>query len=315
MRKMHAGVAKSDACIRGGEHHLSAGLEIVRFVDDRFEVGGNHFGRFRRPDIADRIRSLVCRSESWALRGRTTVVRQRRVGLDRMTEHVQRGTGRDHGRHRKRIDWIEDAKHRPERPVSDTSFHVHRRQIEDRGAGRLTAGTRGGGNGDERTELAGNGFRLANRRIDIGQQVGGVGCIQVRGLGGVDDRAAPNRDVAVEPAIGRKLCRFRKGNIGRLHARIGVERKVDPRGFQRFDRRLYRNVIGQTGIGDDHHSGRAQILRVFTDFSRDTLPVLDGRGVHGEGGFERHGFSSLRNGDTSGWKYLTERGSGFREAR
>ena len=48
------------------------------------------------------------------------------------------------------------------------------------------------------------------------------------------------------------------------------------------------------GVARIQSPGGAEIPDVLADFSCDAGSVFDGRGVHGEGGFERHCFSSQR---------------------
>ena len=61
------------------------------------------------------------------------------------------------------------------------------RQVEDADAGGLAAGAGGGRNRDQRLERSGHRQPLADRRVDVVQEVGRrIGGVEVDGLGGVD---------------------------------------------------------------------------------------------------------------------------------
>ena len=62
----------------------------------------------------------------------------------------------------------------------------------------------------------GTRLALADRRVDVRHELGGMRRVQVRGLAGVHDRAAADRDVAVEAAVGGEPRRVLERRVGRL---------------------------------------------------------------------------------------------------
>ena len=52
----------------------------------------------------------------------------------------------------------------------------------------------------------------AHGLVDVGEEVRGVGGVQVRGLAGVDDGSAAHGDVAVEAALGGEACRVSRND-------------------------------------------------------------------------------------------------------
>ena len=74
VRQMHTGIAEADAGIRRRQNHLLARLVVGRIFDGANKVLGDHAQRLQRPDIADRIRALVGRTQRRARRPRTRLV-------------------------------------------------------------------------------------------------------------------------------------------------------------------------------------------------------------------------------------------------
>ena len=91
VRQVDAGVAEADAGDRRGQQHLAAGLVVARIGDRPRQELGDHLQRPDRPDVADRVGALIGRAQQRALGPRPAVVRNRRVRLERVAEHVEAG--------------------------------------------------------------------------------------------------------------------------------------------------------------------------------------------------------------------------------
>src|SRR5215213_1152766 len=99
---------------------------------------------------------------------------------------------------------------------------VHRLEIEDRHTCRLAAGAGGGGNRDEWLQTTGHRLATPDRRVYVRQEVGWIGGIQIRCLGGVHARATAQSDVAVELALAGKADGVLERSVGRLDADLVV---------------------------------------------------------------------------------------------
>ncbi len=62
MRQMHARVSKTDARIRRGEQHVGAGFVIAWIGDRATQIRSDKTKRFQTPQIANRVRALICRA-------------------------------------------------------------------------------------------------------------------------------------------------------------------------------------------------------------------------------------------------------------
>ena len=60
MTEMHAGVPEPDAGERRRQQHFGARLIVVA-ANGANEIARDHFDRAARPDVADRVRSLIGR--------------------------------------------------------------------------------------------------------------------------------------------------------------------------------------------------------------------------------------------------------------
>jgi len=63
MRKVHARTAEPDAGKRRREHHVSARFVIIGMVECPHEMGRDHAECLQRPHVADRIATLICRTQ------------------------------------------------------------------------------------------------------------------------------------------------------------------------------------------------------------------------------------------------------------
>ena len=84
--------------------------------------------------------------------------------------------------------------------------------VEDADRGALAAGPGRGGHGDQRQQRLGRRSAAADRRVDVVEQLAGVGGEQVDRLGGVDRRPAADRDDRVERAGVARRRRSRRRN-------------------------------------------------------------------------------------------------------
>ena len=82
--------------------------------------------------------------------------------------------------------------------MGDAGLGLALHEIEDRDAGRFAAGAGRGRNGDQRLERSGHRLAAADRRVDVVEEVGRIGRVEVGGLGRVDRAAAADGDERVE---------------------------------------------------------------------------------------------------------------------
>ena len=68
----------------------------------------------------------------------------------------------------------------------------------------------------------------ADRSVDVGEEIGGMGGIEVSRLGGIDNRTAADRYKAFEIAFAGKVGRGLKRYIGRLDSDLILEGDIDP---------------------------------------------------------------------------------------
>ena len=171
VRQMHAGVAKSDSGVSGSQHHIGAGLVIGRIFYGAHQVSRDHAQGLQRPHITDGIRSLIRGPRQRAIRQGAIRVRQCRVGLDCVAQNVKTCRGGHLRRHGPRVLGIEQSDGGLESAAGDAGLGVHPGQVEYRYAGGLAAGTRGGGNCNQRLQRARHRQALADGRIHVVQKI------------------------------------------------------------------------------------------------------------------------------------------------
>ena len=138
----------------------------------------------------------------------------------------------------------------------------------------------------------GTGMRLADRRVDVVEEVGrGIGRVEVGGLGGVDDRPAADGDEAVELVAAREGDRVLERHVGRLDAHAVVDDGGDAGGLERLEHRGERRQAGDDRVGDHQGPAHAQVGEIHPDFTRDPGAEPHAGGGHLEGVFVLHGGS------------------------
>src|SRR4029434_5224260 len=75
VRKMYARVPEADACEGCRKHHARSRLVVVRILHGADQMSRYHPHRLQRPDIADRIRTLIRRPHCTALGSRALSAR------------------------------------------------------------------------------------------------------------------------------------------------------------------------------------------------------------------------------------------------
>ena len=186
VREVDAGVAEADAGHRGGEEHLAAGFVVAGVFDGPRKELGDHFQGPHGPDVADRVRALIGGAQDRPLGAGPFVEGNGGVGFEGVTEHVEAGGSGDGGRQSAGVVGIDDAERRPEVAVGDAGFGLALDEVKDGDAGGFAAGAGGGGNGDQRLERAGDRLAVADRGVDVVEEVSRIGGIEVGGLGRVD---------------------------------------------------------------------------------------------------------------------------------
>ena len=174
-----------------------------------------------------------------------------------------------------RVVRVDDAQIGPQHVVRDAGLDVPLQQVEDRHAGRLAACAGGGRDGDQRLEPSGHRLALADRRVDIRQEVRRIGRVQVGGLGRVHHRSAADRDVAIETAVGGEPDRLLERDVGRLDPHAIVQHRIQPLSPQRRQRDRHRFAPCQVRVGDDHHPPRVELAHVVAHLTRGARPELD----------------------------------------
>src|SRR5258708_6051796 len=222
---MHSCISESDASVGSGKQHLLASFIVVRILNRSNEVLRYPAQRLQRPEIADRIRALIGRSQDGPLRPRATMEGQCGEGLDRVTQDIKSTRGRHLPRHASGVVRIQYPDRRLESSMGDAGFGVQWRVIENRDAGGLAAGSSGRRHRDQWLEWTGNRTALADRGIDVFQKIRWIGGIEVRGLGGVYRRPAADRDQRVEAPLSCKIGSLAKRRVGGLDSNSIKERK------------------------------------------------------------------------------------------
>ena len=152
--------------------------------------------------------------------GHALVVRQRGKALERVVHCIEPRAQVDVSRARLSVSAVDDAKHRLERARGNARLEAERGNVDDGRAGRLGAGAGRRRDSNQRPERRLDGQALADRRVDVVEQVGvlldgeaeglsrsakvGVNpkarrYVQVGRLGGVNDRSSAN--AAQEPHV------------------------------------------------------------------------------------------------------------------
>jgi hypothetical protein len=205
-----------------------------------------------------------------------------------MAQNVEARARGDGRRQVARVVRVDDAHDRPQAAVGDAGLGVHFGQVEDRHAGRLTAGARGRRDRDQRLEPAGDRLAATNRRIDICEKIRRVRGVQVGRFGRVHARAAAHGHVAIEAAIAGEADGLLERGICWLDAHLVEQLRVQAGGAQRRERHRDRFELCQARIGDDHHPRGAQRAHVLADLTRCAGSELDAGGIHRKDGLIGH---------------------------
>lgn len=100
------------------------------------------------------------------------VVRQRGVALERVVHRVEPAAHVDVARARRRVVRIDDAEQRLERARGNARLEPQRGDVDDGRARRLGARAGRRRDRDERAQRSSDGKALADRRVDVVEQVG-----------------------------------------------------------------------------------------------------------------------------------------------
>ena len=258
MRQVHAGVAEAVAGAGGREQHGGARLGVGGVAHGAHQVVRHQFDGALRPQIADRVGALVGGPQR-RVRGRLARrVGQRRERLDGVAQHVEAGAGRHHRRQRARVVGVDDTEGGPQRAVCDAGLGAHLQVVEDRHAGSLATGAGGGGHRHQRLERSGHRLAASDRVVDVGEQLGRVGGVQVGRLGGVHGRAAADRGKAVAAAVAGGADRVQERGVAGLDARVGEQHCIDAGAAQRLARYRHRLRLRHHGVGDQERAPHAE---------------------------------------------------------
>ena len=268
------------------KHHLAARLYILRIIVCPHHIRCHHLDGSRRPHIAYRVRPLVRRAQTWILRRITLGKRQRRVRLQPVAQHIEAAASHHLARERPRVKRIDNAHHRPQRPVRDPSLCFQLQQVENRNPCRLASRPRCRGNRNKRLQWSWHRTSLADGCVHISEEVSGIGHIQVRSLCSIYARAAANGHESVECTFGSERNRLLERHIRRLYAHPVEQHRVDclvPQGFQR---NRHGFAACHPRVSDHHNASRAESAHLVPDLARNTRPELDARSIYRICGFK-----------------------------
>ena len=268
VRQMNARVAEADACVGSRQQHHAPGFVVGGIRHRPRQILAHHAQRLQRPNIADRIRPLVSGAQERPLRRGPVGVGYRRVRLDRMRENVESRRGGDGRRQRARVVGIEQAQRRFQVAVRDAGLGMHGDKVEDGDAGRFAAGSRRCRRREQRLQGARNRTALADRRIDVLQEIGGIRRIQIGGLGGVDRRSAADCDESFRLDCDRFPDGFLKRSIRRLHGDLAVKRNLDAGVVERCADHCDRRQFRQEAVGQQHDLADAAVGKVESQLAR-----------------------------------------------
>ncbi len=230
VRDVHARVAEADPGERRGVHHAFARLVVVRVVHRTVEKLPEQPQRFHARQIAVGVRSLRERARQRRRRLEPLRVGFRGERFERVREHVEAARRDDRRRQRACRVGIDDAQRRAQAARCDPRLDVVRLEVEDRDAGALAAGPRRGRARDVRRERPRDRRALSQRRVHVLLERCGIGGVEVRRLGGVDHRTAPDGHVTVDARVRRECRRFAERAVGGLDAHGRELGEIDPRG-------------------------------------------------------------------------------------
>ena len=122
-----------------------------------------------------------------------------------MAQYVHPGTSSDHLWHGVSVDGIHKAHYGAERVMGNTGFSMQFQEIKDSYASCFAASSGGGGYCNQRVQGSGDRAIFTDRRVNVGQKVSRISGVEISYFSGVNTRAAPNSDIAIEPALNGKL--------------------------------------------------------------------------------------------------------------
>jgi hypothetical protein len=261
--KVATGRVERDACLGRGEHHLGARFDVAGVVDrpdqefaDCFEcLGGEGVGKW-----IGTLRHRPVDPSRWI---QTARPRPRRDRLERVAHAVESARGHDLRGQREGDRRVDQGHGRDEPPGNNAGLGVDFGQIEDRDARGLGAGPRGRGTGDVRPERTRDLLSAADRRVDVGHELGRMRRIQVRGLARVHHRTAADRHVPVEPPLRREARRGLKRRRRGLDRDLVIHDGLEARGTQRSHRRRDMDGAAEVLVGEERHALHAQLQRLI----------------------------------------------------
>ena len=172
--------------------------------------------------------------------------------------------------------------------MGDAGLGAHSQVVEHRHPGGLAAGTGGGGHGHQGLEGPRDRLAAANGVIDVGQQLGGVGGVEVGRLGGVDAGAAAHGGKAVATALLGGADRLSKRGVARLHPGFVVADRVDAGAAQGLARHRHRFQLRHYRIGNQQHAAHAERAQLEAQLAGRAGPELDARPLHVEDRLSGH---------------------------
>ena len=147
---------------------------------------------------------------------------------------------------------VHNPQERPQCPVCDPGLGLEGLVVKHCHPGGLTPGARGGGDGHQGLEAAGDGKTATDGSIDIVQELcPGVGAIQVGRLGGVHHAPAAHSKKCVQTLSLGKVSRVYEALVSGLDPDLVVEDIVDLTPDQGVQHLFDRGQASQVGVRVD----------------------------------------------------------------
>ena len=133
-----------------------------------------------------------------------------------------------------------------------------------------------------RFERSGYSNAAADGCIYVVQELGGIGGVQIGGLGGVDDRTTTHRDEPVDIGIIGELDASLERFVGRFDPDIVIESDIDPRSIERGQHSGDMFGANERIIGKDSDPFDAKVLGNVASFSQAPRAKRDVRRIDAE---------------------------------
>ena len=130
-----------------------------------------------------------------------------------------------------------------------------------------------------RRQCTRNGLACAHGCVHVVEELGGEGRVEGGCLARIDDRAATDGDVPVEPTFACKACRVEEGGISGLDVDSVEQGDVDRRSAKRGARSLHVRERADARVGEEPDAFAAERPRRFADLVERAMAEDDPRSI------------------------------------